>query len=81
MIHTTHKIQFDPTNCVGCMLCYKACFIDVIRWDQEKKQPAFQYAEDCEHCNYCEISCQRGCIQVIPDFTSQKFRQSFDRYR
>lgn len=80
MIHTKHVINFNPENCVGCKMCYKACFIDVIRWDEEKKQPIFKYVEDCEHCNYCEVSCKRGCIQVVPDFDSQKMRQSFDQY-
>lgn len=31
MIHTKHRIEFNPENCVGCKLCYKACFVDVIR--------------------------------------------------
>jgi formate hydrogenlyase subunit 6/NADH:ubiquinone oxidoreductase subunit I len=81
LINTKHIINFNPENCVGCKLCYKACFIDVIRWDEVKKQPVFKYVEDCEHCNYCEVSCKKGCIEVIPDFESQGFRQSFDQYR
>ena len=81
MIHTRHRIEFDPTNCVGCQLCYKACFVDVIRWDAENKHPIFKYVEDCEHCNYCMASCKKGCIKVIPDFSSQTYRQSFDCYR
>ncbi|MCF0142947.1 MAG: 4Fe-4S binding protein [Parasporobacterium sp.] len=80
MIHTSHKIEYDPTNCVGCQLCWKACFIDVIRWDAEKKQPIFKYVEDCEHCHYCEAMCKKGCIKVLPDFDSQHLRQSFDMY-
>ena len=32
MINTNHKILYDETKCVGCKLCYKACFVDVIRW-------------------------------------------------
>lgn len=80
MINTNHKIIFNPEKCVGCKLCYKACFVDVIRWDDEHNLPVFKYIEDCEHCNYCEVSCKKNCIQVIPDFGSQSFRQSFDRY-
>ena len=81
MIHTKHRIEFNPENCVGCKMCYKACFIDVIRWDEAKKQPIFQYVEDCEHCNYCMASCKKGFITVIPNFESQSYRQSFDMYR
>ena len=51
MIYTNHKIEFDESKCVGCQICYKACFVDVIRWDAEKRRPIFKYVEDCEHCN------------------------------
>ncbi|MBR4057428.1 MAG: 4Fe-4S dicluster domain-containing protein, partial [Oscillospiraceae bacterium] len=54
MIFTNHRIEFDPEKCVGCQLCYKACFVDVIRWDAEAKKPVFKYVEDCEHCFYCQ---------------------------
>jgi NAD-dependent dihydropyrimidine dehydrogenase PreA subunit len=75
------KVVIDPTNCSGCKLCYKACFIDVIRWDEEKKRPFVAYEEDCVHCNYCEVSCAKKCIEVIPEFESQRLYQSFNQYR
>ncbi len=80
MIYTNHKIEFDESKCIGCQICYKACFVDVIRWNAETKRPVFQYEEDCEHCNYCEVKCPKGAIKVIPDFSSQSFRQTFDVY-
>jgi formate hydrogenlyase subunit 6/NADH:ubiquinone oxidoreductase subunit I len=80
MIDTNHRIIFDAEKCVGCKLCYKACFVDVIRWDEEKKQPVFKYVEDCEHCFWCEAICNQGCIKVMPDYESEKLLQTFDRY-
>ncbi len=80
MIGTKHQIQFDPEKCVGCGLCYKSCFVDVIRWDSEAKKPVFKYVEDCEHCFYCQSVCARGAIEVIPDYESEHFLQSFERY-
>ena len=80
MIGTKHQIQFDPEKCVGCGLCYKSCFVDVIRWDSEAKKPVFKYVEDCEHCFYCQSVCARGAIEVIPDYGSEHFLQSFERY-
>ena len=77
MIHTNHRIEFDPEKCVGCGLCYKSCFVDVIRWDAEKKRPVFRYVEDCEHCFCCQSVCARGAIEVIPDYTSEHLLQSF----
>lgn len=81
MVNTNHKIEFRSEDCVGCKLCYKACFVDVIRWDEEAKKPVFKYVEDCEHCNYCEIVCKKNCITVVPDFASERLYQSFDQYR
>lgn len=80
MIGTKHQIQFDPEKCVGCGLCYKSCFVDVIRWDSEAKKPVFKYVVDCEHCFYCQSVCARGAIEVIPDYESEHFLQSFERY-
>ena len=80
MIYTNHKIEFDPEKCGGCQLCYKACFVDVIRWDSEAKKPIFKYVEDCEHCFYCQSVCKKDAIKVIPDPSSERLHQHFERY-
>lgn len=81
MIGAKHQIQYDASKCVGCGLCYKACFVDVIRWDAEKKRPVFQYPEDCEHCFYCAAVCKKDAITIIPDYAGEHMLQSFDPYR
>ena len=81
MINTNHKILYDQTKCVGCKLCYKACFVDVIRWNEEKKQPVFKYVEDCEHCFFCAAVCKKDAITVVPDYSSEHLLQAFDGYR
>lgn len=80
-MNMNNVIKFDESKCVGCKLCYKSCFIDVIRWDEENKKPIFKYIEDCVHCNYCEVVCAKGCIKVEPDFKGEKLHQSFDKYK
>ena len=81
MINTNHRIDFYPEKCVGCQLCYKACFVDVIRWDAENKKPIFKYVEDCEHCFYCQSVCKKEAIVVVPDYASEHLMQSFEQYK
>jgi NAD-dependent dihydropyrimidine dehydrogenase PreA subunit len=62
-----HIIRIDMDKCTGCTMCYKACFVDVIRWDLGKKRPIVKYPEECATCNWCELSCPVNAIQVIPN--------------
>ncbi len=63
-----NTIAIDHETCNGCKICYKACFVDVFRWDSEKKRPIVAYPEDCVQCNVCELNCPKDCIQVIVDW-------------
>ncbi|MDF2788380.1 MAG: hypothetical protein K0S80_1478 [Neobacillus sp.] len=62
-----NTIKIDR-NCSGCQLCYQACFMDVLRWDEKAKRPIAAYQEDCVDCLYCETVCAKNAIHVIIDF-------------
>ncbi|MCF0120181.1 MAG: 4Fe-4S binding protein [Oscillospiraceae bacterium] len=81
MINTKHHIEFDKDKCVGCQMCYKSCFVDVIRWDAENKIPVFKYVCDCEHCFYCQSVCRKEAIKVVPNYASEHLMQSYEKYR
>ena len=63
-----NTIEIDLDACDGCGLCYRACFVDVIRWDDGAKRPVVAYPEDCAQCNLCEINCPVDAINVIVDW-------------
>lgn len=62
-----NTIKFDE-KCNGCKSCYRACWLDVIRWDEEKKRPVAAYPEDCVDCLYCEYSCPQNAVHVTIDY-------------
>lgn len=63
-----NTIKVDDNKCIGCKTCYKACWLDVIRWNDEMRLPVIAYPKDCVECNYCEISCPTEAIHVIIDY-------------
>ena len=60
------RIKIDLDLCNSCKMCFKACFVDVIRWDDEQEKPIVAYPEDCCWCLSCEEACTAQCIEVIP---------------
>lgn len=67
-----NRIVVDTAACTGCKTCYKACFIDVIRWDEEQNRPYAAYPQDCVSCMYCQAHCPFNAIQVEIDFDSMR---------
>ena len=61
------EIKIDYSSCTGCKACMNACFVDVIRWNDETEQPVVAYPEDCVWCLACEMACPEQCIEVIPN--------------
>lgn len=59
--------------CNGCKICFKACFIDVIKWDSEAGRPVIAYPEECVQCMFCEINCTPRALKVIPKYDSYLF--------
>ena len=65
---TVNVIDIDLETCNGCGLCYKACFADVLRWDENAERPVVAYPEDCAQCNLCELNCPVDAITVTVDW-------------
>lgn len=65
-----NQITVNSAVCTGCKTCYKACFIDVIRWDDEARSPIIAYPQDCVGCMYCQASCPVDALKVEIDFDS-----------
>lgn len=63
-----NTIKFDMSTCTKCRHCVKACFVDVIRWDEEENAPVAAYPEDCVQCYVCEFTCPSKALEVIADY-------------
>jgi NAD-dependent dihydropyrimidine dehydrogenase PreA subunit len=68
-----NRIIINKEMCNGCKTCFKSCFIDVIKWDDEKKRPFAAYPEDCVQCMFCELNCPKKALRVIEDYKDYMF--------
>ncbi len=66
------NIEIRIEECIGCMNCVEACFLDVLRWDPDEEKPFVAYEQDCVWCFTCEIHCPVQCIDVTPHIPGQR---------
>ena len=76
-----HALKFDLDVCTRCQDCVDACFVDVIRWDEEKGIPLGSYPEDCQVCCVCERVCPVQAIEIIPDWKSKYIPNPITNFR
>ena len=72
-----NTIIVNKEQCIGCKICFKACFIDVIKWDEAAKRPIIKYPEECVQCMFCELNCPKGAIKLEPYFDSYLFPREY----
>ena len=54
---TTIKVDYDACN--GCRMCFKVCYVDVWRYDDEQDMPIVAYPEDCTPATCASWSARR----------------------
>jgi NAD-dependent dihydropyrimidine dehydrogenase PreA subunit len=68
-----NNIIINKELCNGCKICFKSCFIDVLKWDSGSKKPTVAYPAECVQCLYCEINCPQQAVKVVPDYAAYHF--------
>lgn len=68
-----NNIIINREICNGCKICFKSCFIDIIKWDEQSRKPRVAYPEECVQCLYCELNCPQRAVKVVPDYASYLF--------
>jgi Na+-translocating ferredoxin:NAD+ oxidoreductase subunit B len=54
----------DESQCIGCVLCIKACPVDAIVGAAKRMHTVIE--EDCTGCELCIAPCPVDCIQMVP---------------
>ena len=68
-----NRIIVSKDLCIGCQICFKSFFIDVIKWDAVNIKPVIKYPEECVQCGFCEMNCPKRAIKMEPDYESYMF--------
>lgn len=52
-------VKLDPSKCIGCKACQKACIIDAVFWDEIHNKPLI-----CSQCGYCVDYCPYDILEL-----------------
>ena len=74
-----NTINVDYDACNGCRMCFKVCYVDVWRYDDEEDKPIVAYPEDCTACNMCELECPTDAIEVVVDYENRPWPPVIER--
>lgn len=62
--HPLVVAHIDPSRCIGCTFCLKACPVDAIFGAAKKMHTVIE--EGCTGCEQCIASCPMDCIDLKP---------------
>jgi NAD-dependent dihydropyrimidine dehydrogenase PreA subunit len=71
------ELQINKEACNHCKTCKDVCYVDVIRWDEEKRIPYAAYPIDCTVCCICEAVCPQEALIVIPAWENKYYPKSY----
>ncbi len=49
-----NTIIVNKEQCIGCKICFKACFIDVIKWDEAQRGLSSNIRKNV--CSVCSVN-------------------------
>ena len=61
-ISTNQKAYFDLEKCNSCGKCYRTCYFDAIKFENNKPELK-QFS--CEGCGACELVCAKDAITLV----------------
>ncbi len=64
MTHPQVVAHIDPSRCIGCTFCLKACPVDAIFGAAKKMHTVIE--DGCTGCEQCIASCPMDCIDLKP---------------
>jgi len=73
--HFRGEIKFDPSKCIGCLLCMKDCPTNAIKIKKvgEKKFEAEIDLGKCIYCAQCVDVCPKKALAITPEFELAQF--------